>query len=122
MLKFLFISIIFEELHHTDPLFLHWCLEKLYFIDFEYGSYSYRGFDIGNHFNEYAGYDCDYSLYAIFPKNFMLWSMLSELNMKLACCLYRYPNREEQYHFFKHYLKPEKPHEVCEGRAQLFLF
>lgn len=36
---------------------------KLYFIDFEYGSYNYRGFDIGNHFNEYAGYDCDYSLY-----------------------------------------------------------
>ncbi|CAL5443274.1 unnamed protein product [Camellia sinensis] len=40
--------------------------EKLYVIDFEYGSYNYRGFDIGNHFNEYAGYDCDYSLYAIF--------------------------------------------------------
>ncbi|MBA0821105.1 hypothetical protein Goarm_017981, partial [Gossypium armourianum] len=35
--------------------------EKLYLIDFEYGSYNYRGFDIGNHFNEYAGYDCDYS-------------------------------------------------------------
>lgn len=61
--------------------------EKLYFIDFEYGSYSYRGFDIGNHFNEYAGYDCDYSLY---------------------------PNRDEQYHFFKHYLKPDKPQEVSE--------
>ncbi|KAL1819659.1 hypothetical protein DCAR_0415962 [Daucus carota subsp. sativus] len=60
---------------------------KLYFIDFEYGSYSYRGFDIGNHFNEYAGYDCDYSLY---------------------------PNRDEQYHFFKHYLKPDKPQEVSE--------
>ncbi|XP_047320699.1 probable ethanolamine kinase, partial [Impatiens glandulifera] len=56
--------------------------EKLYFIDFEYGSYSYRGFDIGNHFNEYAGYDCDYSLY---------------------------PSKDEQYHFFKHYLESEKP-------------
>ncbi|XP_059637985.1 probable ethanolamine kinase [Cornus florida] len=61
--------------------------EKLYFIDFEYGSYNYRGFDIGNHFNEYAGYDCDYSLY---------------------------PNKDEQYHFFRHYLEPEKPNEVSE--------
>ncbi|KAF5935014.1 hypothetical protein HYC85_026143 [Camellia sinensis] len=61
--------------------------EKLYFIDFEYGSYNYRGFDIGNHFNEYAGYDCDYSLY---------------------------PSKEEQYHFFRHYLDPEKAHEVSD--------
>ncbi|XP_052489604.1 probable ethanolamine kinase isoform X1 [Gossypium raimondii] len=61
--------------------------EKLYLIDFEYGSYNYRGFDIGNHFNEYAGYDCDYSLY---------------------------PSKDEQYHFFRHYLEPEKPYEVSE--------
>ncbi|KAB1209064.1 putative ethanolamine kinase [Morella rubra] len=61
--------------------------EKLYLIDFEYGSYNYRGFDIGNHFNEYAGYDCDYSLY---------------------------PHKDEQYHFFRHYLQPEKPHEVSD--------
>ncbi|KAL6558358.1 hypothetical protein OROMI_018708 [Orobanche minor] len=59
--------------------------DKLYFIDFEYGSYNYRGFDIGNHFNEYAGYDCDYSLY---------------------------PSKDEQYYFFKHYLRPDKPDEV----------
>ncbi|PWA76338.1 ethanolamine kinase 2 [Artemisia annua] len=58
---------------------------KLYFIDFEYGSYSYRGFDIGNHFNEYAGYDCDYKLY---------------------------PSKNQQYHFFRHYLNPENPNEV----------
>ncbi|GFS40931.1 protein kinase superfamily protein [Actinidia rufa] len=43
------------------------------------------GFDIGNHFNEYAGYDCDYSLY---------------------------PSKDEQYHFFRHYLEPEKPLEA----------
>ncbi|KAK9947597.1 hypothetical protein M0R45_003213 [Rubus argutus] len=61
--------------------------EKLYFIDFEYGSYSYRGFDIGNHFNEYAGYECDYSLN---------------------------PTKDEQYHFFRHYLQPDKPHEVSD--------
>ncbi|XP_021667787.2 probable ethanolamine kinase isoform X2 [Hevea brasiliensis] len=60
---------------------------KLYFIDFEYGSYSYRGFDIGNHFNEYAGYDCDYSLY---------------------------PSKDEQYHFFRHYLRPDKLDEVSD--------
>ncbi|XP_019052425.1 PREDICTED: probable ethanolamine kinase isoform X2 [Nelumbo nucifera] len=58
--------------------------EKLYFIDFEYGSYSYRGYDIGNHFNEYAGFDCDYNLY---------------------------PDKDEQYHFFRHYLQPENPEE-----------
>ncbi|XP_074562658.1 putative ethanolamine kinase [Curcuma longa] len=58
---------------------------RLYFIDFEYGSYSYRGYDIANHFNEYAGFDCDYSLY---------------------------PQKETQFHFFRNYLEPQKPHEV----------
>uniref|UniRef100_A0A0E0M1N7 ethanolamine kinase n=1 Tax=Oryza punctata TaxID=4537 RepID=A0A0E0M1N7_ORYPU len=60
-------------------------IEKLYFIDFEYGSYSYRGYDIANHFNEYAGYDCDYSLY---------------------------PDKDSQYHFFRNYLQPDRPSEV----------
>ncbi|CAN4127889.1 unnamed protein product [Withania somnifera] len=61
--------------------------EKLYLIDFEYGSYNYRGFDIGNHFNEYAGYDCDYSLY---------------------------PSKDEQFHFFRHYLDSDQPNEVTD--------
>ncbi|XP_065849768.1 probable ethanolamine kinase [Euphorbia lathyris] len=65
--------------------------DKLYIIDFEYGSYSYRGFDIGNHFNEYAGYDCDYSLY---------------------------PSKDEQYHFFRHYLHSDKPHEVSDEELE----
>ncbi|KAK1311643.1 hypothetical protein QJS10_CPA07g00704 [Acorus calamus] len=56
--------------------------EKLYFIDFEYGSYSYRGYDIANHFNEYAGFDCDYNLY---------------------------PDKDAQYHFFRNYLCPDEP-------------
>lgn len=60
---------------------------KLYFIDFEYGSYNYRGFDIGNHFNEYAGYECDYNLY---------------------------PSKNEQIHFFCHYLNAQQPNEVSE--------
>ncbi len=36
---------------------------KIYIIDYEYGSYNYRGYDIANHFNEHAGFECDYSLY-----------------------------------------------------------
>nr|XP_032834069.1 ethanolamine kinase 1-like [Petromyzon marinus] len=34
------------------------------FIDYEYASYNYQAYDIGNHFNEFAGVsDVDYSLY-----------------------------------------------------------
>jgi hypothetical protein len=36
---------------------------KIYIINYEYGSYSYRGYDIANHFNEHVGFECDYSLY-----------------------------------------------------------
>lgn len=61
--------------------------ERLYFIDFEYGSYNYRGYDIANHFNEYGGYFCDYSLY---------------------------PDKAAQYHFFRNYLHPDKPEEVTD--------
>jgi ethanolamine kinase len=32
-------------------------------VDYEYGCASYRGFDIANHFCEYAGFDCDWSKY-----------------------------------------------------------
>ncbi|KAL6846198.1 hypothetical protein ACP4OV_023646 [Aristida adscensionis] len=62
--------------------------EKLYFIDFEYGSYSYRGYDIANHFNEYAGFDCEYDLY---------------------------PDKDAQYHFFRNYLQADRPNEVRLG-------
>lgn len=34
---------------------------EVQFIDFEYTEASYRSFDIANHFNEYAGFECDYS-------------------------------------------------------------
>ena len=30
------------------------------FLDFEYGSYNYRAFDIANHFCECCGFDCDF--------------------------------------------------------------
>jgi len=60
--------------------------EKLYFIDFEYGSYSYRGYDIANHFNEYAGYECDYTLYGVFvDKLFGLVVLLIKCFHNLLC-------------------------------------
>lgn len=33
---------------------------RIVFIDYEYGAYTYRDFDIGNHFTEYAGFEGDY--------------------------------------------------------------
>eukprot|EP01112_Ceratiomyxa_fruticulosa_P014642 TRINITY_DN4210_c0_g1_i1.p1 TRINITY_DN4210_c0_g1~~TRINITY_DN4210_c0_g1_i1.p1 ORF type:complete len:358 (-),score=81.46 TRINITY_DN4210_c0_g1_i1:57-1130(-) len=33
------------------------------FIDYEYAAYNFRGFDLGNHFNEFAGFGPDYKLY-----------------------------------------------------------
>ncbi|KAI8900485.1 kinase-like domain-containing protein [Globomyces pollinis-pini] len=43
------------------------------FIDYEYGGPSYRGFDIGNHFCEFAGFDCDWDKYPdeTFQKNWL---------------------------------------------------
>ncbi|KAJ1966512.1 hypothetical protein GGI12_000010 [Dipsacomyces acuminosporus] len=52
--------------------------DKVSFIDYEYATYNYRGFDIANHFNEYAGFECDYS---------------------------RYPTKEFQLAWFKTYLE-----------------
>ncbi|GIL68077.1 hypothetical protein Vafri_21390, partial [Volvox africanus] len=52
---------------------------ELQFIDFEYSCYGPRGFDWGNHFNEYAGFDCVYD---------------------------RFPSAAQQKAFFRHYLKP----------------
>ncbi|CAK9228105.1 unnamed protein product [Sphagnum troendelagicum] len=64
---------------------------KLYIIDYEYGSYSYRGYDIANHFNEYAGFECDYSLY---------------------------PSKDKQFHFFRHYLSPGNPEKATERELE----
>ena len=33
--------------------------DEVLFIDFEYGGFDFRGFDLANHFCEYAGYDFD---------------------------------------------------------------
>lgn len=106
---FFFVGIYSVSLHWFSSMDDY--TEKLYFIDFEYGSYSYRGFDIGNHFNEYAGYDCDYSLYVISNLYASVWCYIKQgYKQRLFFC--RYPNKEEQCHFFRHYLNPERPEEV----------
>lgn len=38
--------------------------------------------------------------------------------LNLVLC--RYPNKDEQNHFFRHYLRPDKPEEVCELQAYTF--
>ncbi|XP_060783108.1 ethanolamine kinase 1 [Neoarius graeffei] len=44
------------------------------FIDYEYADFNYQAYDIGNHFNEYAGVnDVDYSLY---PSLELQWDWL----------------------------------------------
>ncbi|KAM9659616.1 choline kinase alpha isoform 3-T3 [Trichechus inunguis] len=60
--------------------------QKLMLIDFEYSSYNYRGFDIGNHFCEWM-YDYNYEKYPLFKANIL-----------------KYPTRKEQLHFISHYL------------------
>lgn len=44
-------------------IFYLYKLEEANFIDYEYGCYAFRGFDIGNHFNEFAGFECEYWRY-----------------------------------------------------------
>ncbi|KAL3685860.1 hypothetical protein R1sor_003882 [Riccia sorocarpa] len=65
--------------------------DKMYFIDFEYSTYNYRGYDIANHFNEYAGFECDYNLY---------------------------PSKDAQYHFFRHYLSSLNSEKVSEAELE----
>ncbi|XP_043820927.1 choline/ethanolamine kinase isoform X2 [Dromiciops gliroides] len=74
----------------------------LMLIDFEYSSYNYRGFDIGNHFCEWI-YDYSHRESPFFlmkPEN--------------------YPSREQQLHFIRNYLsviqgdEPPSPEEQTE--------
>ncbi|XP_024072478.2 ethanolamine kinase 2 [Terrapene carolina triunguis] len=56
--------------------------EHVRFIDYEYAGYNYQAFDIGNHFNEFAGVnEVDYSLY---------------------------PSRDTQLQWLRHYLQAYK--------------
>ncbi|CEG64849.1 hypothetical protein RMATCC62417_01757 [Rhizopus microsporus] len=58
--------------------------KEAHFIDYEYGCYAYRGFDIGNHFNEFAGFDCEYWRYP--TKEFQLkwfdWYLTESIGVK----------------------------------------
>lgn len=63
------------------------------FIDFEYARWSYRGFDFGNHFNEYAGFECDYS---------------------------RYPDNDHIAFFMQHYLSEGECREPVSVHAHVF--
>ncbi|KAM9763280.1 choline kinase alpha isoform 3-T3 [Dama dama] len=60
--------------------------QKLMLIDFEYSSYNYRGFDVGNHFCEWM-YDYNYEKYPFFRANIL-----------------KYPTRKQQLHFISNYL------------------
>nr|XP_045228196.1 choline kinase alpha isoform X5 [Macaca fascicularis] len=60
--------------------------QKLMLIDFEYSSYNYRGFDIGNHFCEWM-YDYSYEKYPFFRAN-----------------IRKYPTKKQQLHFISSYL------------------
>ncbi|KAL2094095.1 hypothetical protein ACEWY4_011407 [Coilia grayii] len=60
--------------------------QKLMLIDFEYSSYNYRGFDIGNHFCEWM-YDYNHDK----PPFFKVHTN-------------NYPTKAQQLHFYGHYL------------------
>lgn len=140
---------------------------KLHIIDYEYGTHSYRGYDIANYFNEHAGFDCDYSLYVpsvgcfpiccgsswaaeipsssslpfkdmitpsvfhtskleyvhdsllvwricnnnqiVLQKRLMLSAILRKPWSQTLVWICRYPDKEKQFYFFRHYLHPENP-------------
>lgn len=65
--------------------------QKLMLIDFEYSSYNYRGFDIGNHFCEWMyDYNCDeFPFFKVDVQN--------------------YPSKAQQLHFIENYLREFDP-------------
>ncbi|KAI1317593.1 Ethanolamine kinase 1 [Mortierella claussenii] len=65
--------------------------DDAFFIDYEYGSYSYRAFDIANHFNEWAGFECEYE---------------------------HYPNKETQFKWLRSYLEAGRS-ENSEGEGDV---
>lgn len=55
-------------------------------IDYEYSAYGPRGFDFGNHFNEYAGFDCDYSRYPQPHQQRLFFTHYLQVRFLLRCC------------------------------------
>ena len=73
--------------------------DNIVFVDYEYGGWNYRGFDIGNHFCEYAGFD---------------YTKFAEV----------YPNKETQMKFLSAYAKEEmslKKSEYCDPGSPEFV-
>lgn len=83
--------LLLSEPGNTDSLML---------VDFEYSSYNYRGFDIGNHFCEWV-YDYtheEWPFYKAQPTH--------------------YPTREQQLHFIRHYLAEVNKGEILPQEEQ----
>ncbi|KAM8974287.1 choline/ethanolamine kinase [Pelodytes ibericus] len=74
--------------------------DKLMLIDFEYSSYNYRGFDIGNHFCEWI-YNYHHDEWPFYKAQ-----------------LDDYPTREQQLHFFHSYLTENCPG-LCEDELRV---
>lgn len=58
------------------------------FIDYEYAGYNYQAFDIGNHFNEFAG-RCALRVQEVqFARKHISWPEQMKLPWRSGCCLY----------------------------------
>jgi|GEM_PF-3245897 len=62
-MKFLFKSVFCHNDLLAGNLLYMENTQKIQIIDFEYGKYNFRGFDIANHFCEYAGFDFNLEKY-----------------------------------------------------------
>ncbi|CAG8547481.1 12040_t:CDS:2 [Acaulospora morrowiae] len=51
-----------NDLLHANIIYND-AMNEVSFIDYEYATFNPQAFDIGNHFNEFGGIACDYSLY-----------------------------------------------------------
>ncbi|OWF44953.1 choline/ethanolamine kinase-like [Mizuhopecten yessoensis] len=88
-----------NDLQEGNILYLEDCDQperKMTFIDWEYCSYNYRGFDFGNHFCEWC---YDYS-----HPDFPFFSYTKDY----------YPSKAQQYTFFRHYLSQQSDVEPTE--------